>query len=60
MTNLNRVIITICDPCLNGEGGECHTPGCAFWLHRMDKLPVHSELYKVLRKFPALETAEND
>jgi hypothetical protein len=22
----------LCDPCLDGEGGECHTPGCMLWL----------------------------
>jgi hypothetical protein len=24
--------IYLCDPCLDGAGGECHTPGCALWL----------------------------
>lgn len=22
----------ICSACLDGEGDECHTPGCAFWM----------------------------
>lgn len=24
--------LTICELCLDGEGGECHVPGCAFWM----------------------------
>lgn len=33
----------ICEPCIKGDGSECHTPGCALWLHRVD-LPMHPEL----------------
>lgn len=29
---LSLVAITLCDACLDGEGGECHTPGCALWV----------------------------
>lgn len=36
---LKQIVIWICEPCLNGEGKECHTPGCALWLHRVD-LPI--------------------
>ena len=42
--------ITICVPCLEGRGSECHTPECAFFLHRVD-LPVHPELYEVMHEF---------
>jgi hypothetical protein len=28
------VQLWLCDPCLDGMGGECHTPGCALWLNR--------------------------
>lgn len=24
--------VHICDLCLNDLGGECHVPGCAFWM----------------------------
>lgn len=41
---LKQIVIWICEPCLNGEGSECHTPGCALWLHRVD-LPIAPELY---------------
>ncbi len=30
--SLVRVEITICTLCLNGVGGECHVPGCWFWM----------------------------
>jgi hypothetical protein len=29
---LNLVVLTLCDACLDGVGGECHTPGCVLWL----------------------------
>jgi hypothetical protein len=24
--------VFVCDLCVGGKGGECHVPGCAFWL----------------------------
>jgi hypothetical protein len=30
---LRRVAAWVCDLCLAGAGGECHVPGCSFWLH---------------------------
>jgi hypothetical protein len=36
---LKLIAITICEPCLKGDGEECHTPGCALWLHAVD-LPI--------------------
>lgn len=30
---LNLVLITLCDACIDGVGGECHTAGCALWLN---------------------------
>lgn len=30
---VQSVELVVCDPCLAGAGGECHTPGCAFWMH---------------------------
>ncbi len=46
---LKLVTMWICEACLNGEGKECHTPGCALWLHRVD-LPVDRRLYKVVQE----------
>ena len=37
---LNRVTLILCDLCLNGAGGECHVPGCAFWLNRAPDLSL--------------------
>lgn len=47
---IKRIIINICEPCLKGEGKECHTPGCALFLHKVD-LPIHEELYEVLNEY---------
>lgn len=43
---LRKITIIICQACLDGEGSECHTAGCALYLHRVD-LPIHPELYEV-------------
>lgn len=29
---LHRLDAEVCEACLNGEGQECHTPGCVFWM----------------------------
>ena len=50
---LKRIIITICDACLLGIGSECHTPGCALFLHKVD-LPI-SPLYEVLDEYEGEE-----
>lgn len=41
---LREVKITLCERCLSGEGGECHTPGCAMWLNRAPDLPLHDKV----------------
>jgi hypothetical protein len=51
---LKTIKITICEPCLNGEGQECHTPGCAMWLHRID-LPFDPEVYEVIETMDEYE-----
>jgi hypothetical protein len=30
---LHAVTCTVCSLCLEGAGGECHTPGCVFIYH---------------------------
>ena len=32
--------VAICSPCLDGEGGECHTPGCLFWMCSAPNIPI--------------------
>ena len=44
---LKRVVVNICDPCLKGEGSECHVPECSMFLHRVD-LPFTEGTYEVL------------
>lgn len=46
------VKLPICQPCLDGIGEECHTAGCALWLHRVD-LPIDPELYEVVQEYDA-------
>lgn len=33
-----------CKACLDGKGGECHTPGCVFWMNRAPDLPLRANL----------------
>jgi len=37
---LHRVVLWLCSMCLDGEAGECHTPGCALWLNRAPDLSI--------------------
>ena len=41
--SLHRVTLTLCSLCLNGEGGQCHTPGCALWLKAAPDGPLYLE-----------------
>lgn len=54
LMKLKKIIITICEACLNGEGSECHTPGCALCWHKVD-LPIISDLYEVLEEWEGEE-----
>lgn len=42
------VQILLCDSCLQGIGQECHTPGCALFMHRCPDFPIMPELYDVI------------
>ena len=44
---LHTIEIQICEACLKGEGSECHTPGCALWLHKVD-LPIDEHAYRII------------
>ena len=44
---IKKIAIWICEACLDGEGEECHTPGCSLFLHSVD-LPINGEMYEVL------------
>jgi hypothetical protein len=47
---IKYIKIRICEACLDGIGQECHTPGCALFLHSVD-LPVMPELYEVIEEY---------
>lgn len=36
--------IYICDGCLDGVGGECHSRGCAWWLCKAPGLPKRDHI----------------
>ena len=40
LVKLNTVVLTLCDACLDGAGGECHEPGCSMWINRAPDLPL--------------------
>jgi hypothetical protein len=39
---VHRVVLWLCSMCLDGEAGECHTPGCALWLNRAPDLSIRT------------------
>lgn len=41
---IHLVSLWLCDDCLDGKGGECHTPGCAMWMNRAPDLQLRSKL----------------
>lgn len=43
---LKKVAIWVCELCLSRKGGECHSPGCTFWMHEDPNL--HSGQYEIL------------
>lgn len=51
---LKKIEITICEACLEGRGKECHTPGCALFLHIVD-LPIDPGMYEVIEETEEVE-----
>lgn len=46
---VHLVQMWLCALCLDGEGGECQTPGCALWINRAPDLPLRdSPFVKIL------------
>ena len=39
--------LPICSACLDGEGGECHTPGYVFWCKHAPDVPIRGFLRDV-------------
>lgn len=52
---LKLVKLWLCEACLQGEGEECHTPGCALWIHDSPGHPILPDLYEVLDEREALD-----
>jgi hypothetical protein len=45
---LNRYLVYLCSLCVAGEGGECHTPGCAFYMSSAPDLPLTTPMVRQL------------
>lgn len=41
--SLHKVTLTLCSLCILGEGGQCHTPGCALWIKSAPDIPLSLE-----------------
>lgn len=37
---LRRIVVWMCEACIEGEGGECHTPGCVLWINRAPDMGI--------------------
>ena len=49
MPPVRLVQLYLCDPCIDGEGGECHTPGCSLWMNRAPDLSIrHNQGVQIL------------
>lgn len=42
--SLAPMALNVCAYCREGAGGECHTPGCAFWMNRAPDVPLRPVL----------------
>ena len=38
--SVRQVTLMLCELCLEGAGGECHTPGCSLWMTRAPDIPI--------------------
>lgn len=36
---LRRVVVTVCENCINGVPGQCHMPGCLFIRWNIEDIP---------------------
>lgn len=46
--HLNRIAIDVCAGCLERRPGQCHAPGCVFWMHDLDQVPDLTGYYEVI------------
>ena len=45
--SLLTVQIQVCLNCLRHEPGECHAPGCFFWMHPVKDIPANLAMFIV-------------
>lgn len=43
------VTLDLCNACLDGVGGECHTPGCALWMSQAPDISIRDKVVPELR-----------
>lgn len=55
---LFRITGWICEACLNGEGEQCHTPGCFLIRHRAPDFPICRDVLEICE--PNLADTRND
>lgn len=41
---LNKVTLYMCSLCLDGAGGECHVPGCVFWMMQSPEISIRERI----------------
>lgn len=64
MSDVNAVTgtIPICDQCIDGVGGECHSPGCLFWASKAPDVPLRDKLESIfgckIEKLPGFKEGE--
>lgn len=44
---LNKVTLHMCGLCLDGAGGECHVPGCVFWMTQAPGIPIRNRVVSI-------------
>lgn len=52
---LLEITITVCRPCRQGTGVECHTPGCTFWMWEAPSRRIAERLTAVALEAYAVE-----
>lgn len=56
--DLECVTLPICTQCIDGAGGECHTPGCALYLNRAPDISIRRRAEEAdMRIVPRLAAA---
>jgi predicted HAD superfamily Cof-like phosphohydrolase len=42
---LRKLEIHVCENCIARKPGECHMPGCFYWLHGVEDVPTYLDAY---------------